>query len=232
MSLPRTPQTQRQREMTLTADDVTGTLGQGSDRDTMREARSTEPSSFPLALRGRSHRAVAFGIDSMDSSFPTKLARHGTLLVRGGRVNVKRAEFRSAFRRPEDGCGCATCADHTLVRAPDPPPPPAAAPCRRQLSRRPPGLLSALRSRVFISGEIIAQRACIASIRGSTLSSLHFALTASLNFLATVPHLQAYLHHLHRANEPLLGSLASVHNLHRVNELLRELREGILAGRV
>lgn len=74
--------------------------------------------------------------------------------------------------------------------------------------------------------------------KGSLWAKLH-AITMLREFHARAPDRcfrnvfqQAYLHHLHRANEPLLGQLASVHNLHRVNALMGELRQGILDGKV
>lgn len=43
---------------------------------------------------------------------------------------------------------------------------------------------------------------------------------------------RAYLHHLHRINEPLGARLNSIHNLHFYQDLMRGLREAIAAGRL
>ena len=103
-------------------------------------------------------QSVPTGVDTFDSSFPTKLARHGTLVTAAGaRMNVKAAQFERAFRPADEQCGCATCAG------------------------------------------------------GATL---------------------AYLHHLWRAHEPVLASLASVHNLFAVNAMMRGIREAILEDRM
>ncbi|KAJ3628711.1 hypothetical protein Zmor_003903 [Zophobas morio] len=75
---------------------------------------------------------VGFGIDTYDSSFPTKLARHGRLLVRycsllsanpifrklckadrDGCINIKSTAFLNDFGPIERGCLCFTCANHS-----------------------------------------------------------------------------------------------------------------------
>ena len=76
--------------------------------------------NLPVHLLGIGDEAgiragVALGVDTFDSSFPTKLARHGTLLSRAGRLNVKRAAFASDLRPPDQACACATCAHHSLA---------------------------------------------------------------------------------------------------------------------
>ena len=42
-------------------------------------------------------------------------------------------------------------------------------------------------------------------------------------------HSLAYLHHLHKANEPLAATLLTVHNIHFMTTLMADLRERILA---
>jgi queuine tRNA-ribosyltransferase len=54
--------------------------------------------------------AVALGIDTMDSCYPTKLGRHGTLLTSDGVVRIKRGQHARSFGIPiEEGCMCKTC---------------------------------------------------------------------------------------------------------------------------
>ena len=61
-------------------------------------------------------RTVGMGIDTYDSCFPTRLARHGTLLTRGGKVHIKNRSHRKSYGIPiEEGCGCETC--RTVDRA-------------------------------------------------------------------------------------------------------------------
>jgi queuine tRNA-ribosyltransferase len=42
--------------------------------------------------------AAPHGIDTFDSCWPTRVARHGTLLTRAGRFNVRATEFKNDFR--------------------------------------------------------------------------------------------------------------------------------------
>mmetsp|Transcript_26849 Transcript_26849/g.30730 ORF Transcript_26849/g.30730 Transcript_26849/m.30730 type:complete len:512 (-) Transcript_26849:33-1568(-) len=54
--------------------------------------------------------AVKLGVDTMDSCYPTKLGRHGTLLTSKGMVRIKRGAHVRSYGVPiEEGCGCQTC---------------------------------------------------------------------------------------------------------------------------
>ena len=50
------------------------------------------------------------GIDIFDSAFPTRNARHGTLLTTKGKINLGRAHIRGTL----DECQCYTCRNFTL----------------------------------------------------------------------------------------------------------------------
>ena len=57
--------------------------------------------------------AVASGVDTMDSSYPTKLARHGTLLTKEGLLRIKRGRHAKSFGVKIDAdCRCSTCAHY------------------------------------------------------------------------------------------------------------------------
>ncbi len=69
--------------------------------------------------------AIAMGVDLFDSAFPTRNARHGTVLTREGRFDISRGR-RGDDRRPLDpGCGCRVCREvdrafvHHLWRSKD-----------------------------------------------------------------------------------------------------------------
>jgi queuine tRNA-ribosyltransferase len=69
--------------------------------------------------------AVARGIDVFDSAFPTRNARHGTVMVRDGRFDITRGRM-AADRGPLDpDCGCRVCQEvdrayvHHLWRSKD-----------------------------------------------------------------------------------------------------------------
>ena len=54
--------------------------------------------------------AVLNGIDTMDSSYPTKLARHGTLMTKDGLIRIKRGQHSKSFGMKIDfDCECSTC---------------------------------------------------------------------------------------------------------------------------
>ena len=54
--------------------------------------------------------AVRCGIDTMDSCYPTRLGRHGTLLSRKGKVHIKSGVYSRQYGVPIDPeCSCSTC---------------------------------------------------------------------------------------------------------------------------
>ena len=57
--------------------------------------------------------AVARGVDMMDCVLPTRLARHGTLLTDGGKLNIKRAEFARSSDPIDPTCGCEVCSRYS-----------------------------------------------------------------------------------------------------------------------
>eukprot|EP00614_Pseudopedinella_elastica_P008381 CAMPEP_0172592262 /NCGR_PEP_ID=MMETSP1068-20121228/11177_1 /TAXON_ID=35684 /ORGANISM="Pseudopedinella elastica, Strain CCMP716" /LENGTH=447 /DNA_ID=CAMNT_0013389163 /DNA_START=128 /DNA_END=1471 /DNA_ORIENTATION=- len=60
--------------------------------------------------------AVPLGIDTFDSCFPTRLARHGTLLTKAGKLHVSNAKCARAFgKKICEGCSCATCTRYDLA---------------------------------------------------------------------------------------------------------------------
>ncbi len=59
--------------------------------------------------------AIASGIDMFDSSFPTRIARNGALLMPTGRVNIKNAQFTDENRPVLEGCDCAACVNFSAA---------------------------------------------------------------------------------------------------------------------
>ena len=54
--------------------------------------------------------AVPLGVDTLDSCYPTRLGRHGTILTRQGLLRIKRGAYSKAFGIPLDPeCSCKTC---------------------------------------------------------------------------------------------------------------------------
>ena len=71
--------------------------------------------------------SLPYGIDTFDSAFPTRLGRHGTLLISGGaRVNIRNRVHRNDLSPIDPLCKCWTCRHysraylHHLVRAREP----------------------------------------------------------------------------------------------------------------
>ena len=60
-------------------------------------------------------RSIPLGIDTFDSSYPTRAARHGILLTARGDLNVTKAENAGKFSPIEAECCCPTCKRFTLA---------------------------------------------------------------------------------------------------------------------
>ena len=57
--------------------------------------------------------AVAAGVDMFDCVMPTRNARNGTLFTSQGRVNIKRAGYRTDERPLDPNCPCEACRCHS-----------------------------------------------------------------------------------------------------------------------
>lgn len=55
-------------------------------------------------------RAMASGVDLFDCVLPTRNARNGQAFVRGGRLTLKNARFRTDSGVLDERCGCPACA--------------------------------------------------------------------------------------------------------------------------
>lgn len=54
--------------------------------------------------------AVARGIDTLDSCYPTRLARHGSILTRDGGIKIKSGKYSRQFGvKLDEECNCTTC---------------------------------------------------------------------------------------------------------------------------
>lgn len=58
---------------------------------------------------------VQLGIDTMDSSYPTKCARHGMLFTSQGALKLLNAKYRDLFEPIEKTCTCYTCQNYTAA---------------------------------------------------------------------------------------------------------------------
>ena len=54
--------------------------------------------------------AVKSGVDTMDSAYPTKLARCGTLMTQNGLIRIKRGQHSKSYgMKIDESCECSTC---------------------------------------------------------------------------------------------------------------------------
>ena len=58
---------------------------------------------------------VGLGMDMFDCVLPTRVARHGGLFTRNGRVSIKKARFRTERGPIEEGCDCYTCRTYSAA---------------------------------------------------------------------------------------------------------------------
>jgi len=98
----------------------------GADKEQMREvvgwALATLPEDRPRHLLGIGDVddivwAVELGVDTLDCATPTRLARHGTVLVpdpaRRWRLDLTKAEHADSRDPIQPDCDCYACAHHT-----------------------------------------------------------------------------------------------------------------------
>jgi queuine tRNA-ribosyltransferase len=57
--------------------------------------------------------AIRLGIDTFDSSHPTRCARHGLLFTSNGFVKIMQTAHRESFEPVDSACGCPTCTHYT-----------------------------------------------------------------------------------------------------------------------
>ncbi len=58
---------------------------------------------------------IPVGIDTFDSSYPTRAARHGLLLTHSGGIKIEQLKYRDAFTPLDPTCPCLTCQKFTLA---------------------------------------------------------------------------------------------------------------------
>jgi queuine tRNA-ribosyltransferase len=60
-------------------------------------------------------QSVKLGIDTFDSSHPTRCARHGLLFTRKGSVKITQKIYSTLFRPIDESCLCYTCQNYTAA---------------------------------------------------------------------------------------------------------------------
>lgn len=101
---------------------IGGSVGKNKQelRDLIAYTRPLLPDDKPNHLLGIGDIAsleelVPLGIDTFDSSYPTKAARHGLLLTKEGGVKINQSKYKKNFFPIEKGCTCPTCQQYSLA---------------------------------------------------------------------------------------------------------------------
>ncbi len=59
------------------------------------------------------NRCVQHGLETFDSCYPSRAARHGTLLTSSGRLKIRSSRYKNDFNKIDDNCSCWTCTHYT-----------------------------------------------------------------------------------------------------------------------
>jgi queuine tRNA-ribosyltransferase len=81
------------------------------DDDSSTNRRSQKPRHLlGIADEESIRNAVVRGIDTMDSCYPTRVARHGTILTRDGSIKIQSGKHARSFGvKLDERCNCYTC---------------------------------------------------------------------------------------------------------------------------
>ena len=58
-------------------------------------------------------KGIEQGVDMFDCVLPTRLARHGALMTRHGRINIQKAMYAEDFTPLDEECDCYCCRNYT-----------------------------------------------------------------------------------------------------------------------
>ncbi len=103
---------------------IGGSLGSNKDemKDIVRFTSSKLDNTRPVHLLGIGDPRdiwdfVADGVDTFDCVSPTRIARHGSALVKGkqGKINLKNVKYKNDFNPIDNECNCYTCKKFTLA---------------------------------------------------------------------------------------------------------------------
>jgi len=99
-----------------------GGLSVGEEKDAMYEmievVDDALPDTHPRYLMGVGFpedliEAIRRGMDLFDCVAPTRMGRNGAAFIREGRLNIKRAEYRTDPRPLDPDCDCSACTRFT-----------------------------------------------------------------------------------------------------------------------
>ncbi len=99
-----------------------GGLSIGEPKEIMNEVLKSSlplvPEDKPRYLMGVGSpaeilSAIEAGVDIFDSAFPTRNARHQTLMTSKGNIDIARTKFAIDFTPVDENCDCYTCRNYT-----------------------------------------------------------------------------------------------------------------------
>ncbi len=101
---------------------IGGSLGKTKEDmlDMLKELMPHLPLEKPSHLLGIGDlpsidKGVLLGIDTFDSSYPTKAARHGILLTEEGPLNITKTSYANTFTPIHTECPCPTCQKYHIA---------------------------------------------------------------------------------------------------------------------
>ena len=101
---------------------IGGSMGKTKEQmfTMLQEMKPYLPSEKPNHLLGIGdlesiEHCIPLGIDTFDSSYPTRAARHEVLFTKKGKIKITKACFSKQFTAIEEGCCCPTCQTHSAA---------------------------------------------------------------------------------------------------------------------
>ncbi len=108
------------RDLPFDGFSIGGSVGKNKEEmvEVLKASVPHLPKEKPIHLLGIGdlssiEASIPLGIDTFDSSYPTKAARHGVALTEKGYLNITKAENQTNFAPLEDGCSCYTCRNYS-----------------------------------------------------------------------------------------------------------------------
>lgn len=93
----------------FTAEDLHTAVGWVADELPENKPRHLLGIGEPLDLI----MGIENGMDTFDCVAPTRIARHGTIYTKQGKIHITNTQYQTDFGKLDEGCECYTCAHHT-----------------------------------------------------------------------------------------------------------------------
>lgn len=111
---------ERLAQMPFDGFSIGGSMGRTRDEmiETVAATMPYVPKDKPNHLLGIAdlysvERVLPLGIDTFDSAYPTRVARHGVLFHDDGPIHVKSGRYAQDYSTVDEHCPCPTCKHHS-----------------------------------------------------------------------------------------------------------------------